>query len=309
MGPDRRRQLRHFLRLSTWWRTVATTGYTVASPAIAPLQPIAAAFGQGFEVSKEGVIVPRGGDRDARDSGQWGTALRWLGDDTEYGLYFMNYHSRTPNVGTTTAGLGTLASIPGIVATANRIAPGSGSGLAQSVMLGRGQYYLEYPEDIRLYGASFSTTLPTGTAWSGEISYRPNAPVQVNTTDLTLAMLNPIAGGAASPIATSPGADNKGYRRKEVTQIQSTLTHFFDQVLGADRLTLVGEAAVVHVGGLEGTLQTALRPRLGVWPVWFRRRYRRLRHLDFMGLSRPGHPRLQQRHRRDQPQAQPVLVP
>ena len=115
--------------------------------------------------------MPRGGDRDARDSGQWGTALRWLGDDTEYGLYFMNYHSRSPNVGTTTAGFSTLASIPGIVAAANRIAPGSGSGLAQSVMLGRGQYYLEYPEDIRLYGASFATTLSTGTAWSGEISY------------------------------------------------------------------------------------------------------------------------------------------
>lgn len=227
------------------------TGYTVGSPAIAPLAPLAAAFGQPIQVTREGVIVPRGGDRDARDSGQWGTALRWLGDDTEYGLYFMNYHSRTPTVGTTTAGLSTLASLPGMVTTANRLAPGSGSGLAQSVMLGRGQYYLEYPEDIRLYGASFSTTLPTGTAWTGEISYRPNAPVQVNTNDLTLALLNPIAGGAASPVATRPGADNTGYRRKEVTQVQSTLTHFFDQVLGAQRLTLVGEAAVVRVGGLE----------------------------------------------------------
>ena len=202
-------------------------------------------------MTREGVVVPRGGDRDARDTGQWGTALRWLGDDTEYGLYFMNYHSRTPTVGTTTAGLSTLAALPGMVGIANRLAPGSGSGLAQSVMLGRGQYYLEYPEDIRLYGASFSTTLPTGTAWTGELSYRPNAPVQVNTNDLTLALLNPIAGGVASPLSTSPGADNKGYRRKEVTQVQSTLTHFFDQVLGAERLTLVGEAAVVRVGGLE----------------------------------------------------------
>ena len=225
--------------------------YTVASPAIRPLQPIAAAFGQGFEVTSEGVVVPRGGDRDARDSGQWGTALRWLGDDTEYGLYFMNYHSRTPTVGTVTAGLSTLSALPGIVGTANAIAPGTGSALAQSVMLGRGQYYLDYPEDIRLYGASFSTTLPTGTAWTGEISYRPNAPVQVSTNDLTLALLNPIAGGALSPISTTPGADNKGYRRKEVTQVQSTLTHFFDQVMGAQRLTLVGEAAVVRVGGLE----------------------------------------------------------
>ncbi|RON06460.1 adhesin [Pseudomonas brassicacearum] len=228
-----------------------TKGYTVGSPAIAPLQPIAAAFGQGFEVSREGVIVQRASDRDARNSGQWGTALRWLGDDTEYGLYFMNYHSRTPIVGTITAGRSTLSALPGIVGTANAIAPGTGSALAQSVMLGRGQYFLEYPEDIRLYGASFATTLPTGTAWTGEISYRPNAPIQVNTNDLTLALLNPIAGGAASPIKTSPGADNSGYRRKEVTQVQSTLTHFFDQVLGAERLTVVGEAAVVRVGGLE----------------------------------------------------------
>jgi len=225
--------------------------YTVGSPAIAPLQPVAAAFGQGFQVTPEGVVVGRAADRHARDSGQWGTAFRWLGDDTEYGLYFMNYHARTPIVSTKTAGLATLAALPGIVGTANALAPGSGAGLAQSTMLGRGQYYLEYPEDVQLYGASFATTLPTGTAWSGEISYRPNAPVQLNTTDLTLALINPIAGGAASPIATSPGADNKGYERKEITQIQSTLTHFFDQVLGAERLTLVGEAAIVHVGGLE----------------------------------------------------------
>ncbi|MHC5785631.1 DUF1302 domain-containing protein [Pseudomonas idahonensis] len=227
-----------------------TTGYTVGNPAIAPLQPVAAAFGQGFQVAREGVILPRGGDRDARDSGQWGAALRWLGDDTEYGLYFMNYHARSPVVSTTTANV-SPATLGAIAGAANGIVPGSGSGLVQSVMLGRGQYYLEYPEDIRLYGASFSTTLPTGTAWTGEISYRPNAPVQVNTNDLTLALLNPIAGGAASPIKTAMGAYNTGYRRKEITQIQSSMTQFFDQVLGADRLTLVGEAAIVRVGGLE----------------------------------------------------------
>ncbi|MGY2373871.1 DUF1302 domain-containing protein [Pseudomonas sp. SDO524_S393] len=226
------------------------SNYTVGNPAIAPLQPLAAAFGQGFQVTNEGVVVQRGRDREARDGGQFGAALRWLGDDTEYGLYFMNYHSRTPTVGTTTAGQSTLTALNSILP----LAPAAfRSGLAQSIMLGRGQYYLDYPEDIRLYGASFSTTLPTGTAWTGEISYRPNAPVQLNTTDLTLALalVNPIAGGTASPIRTAPGADNAGYRRKEITQIQSSMTQFFDQVLGAERLTLVGEAAIVHVGGLE----------------------------------------------------------
>ncbi len=226
-------------------------GYHIGSPAIAPLQPIAAAFGQGFQVDSEGVILPRSGDRDARDSGQWGLALRWLGDETEYGLYFMNYHSRTPIVSTQNAGQATLNALPGIIATANAIAPGTGQGLAQSVMLGNGRYYLEYPEDIRLYGLSFSTTLPTGTAWAGELSYRPNLPLQINTTDMTLSLLNPIANGAAAPVVAGPGQDNVGYRRKEVTQVQTTFTHFFDQVMGAGRFTLVGEIGVAHVGGLE----------------------------------------------------------
>lgn len=226
--------------------------YHVGSPAIAPLQPVAAAFGQGFEVTPEGVVLPRAGDRDARDSGQFGLALRWLGDATEYGAYFMNYHSRTPNLSTRSAGLATAAQLPGIIGTANGLVPGAGSGLAQSVMLGNGRYYLEYPEDIQLYGLSFSTTLPTGTAWSGEISYRPNAPVQLNAQDLSRALLNPLAPGT-SPIESTFGAENRGYNRKEITQLQTTFTHFIDQVLGAERMTVVGEVGYTHVGGLEST--------------------------------------------------------
>ena len=54
--------------------------------------------------------------------------------------------------------------------------------------------------------------------------------------------------------AVRPGNDERvaGYRRKEVSQLQVTATHFFDRVMGAERLTLVGEAALVRVGGLEG---------------------------------------------------------
>jgi hypothetical protein len=252
--------------------------YHVGNPTIAPLQPLAAGFGQGFDVTSEGIVLPRGGDRDARDSGQYGFAFRWLGDATEYGLYFMNYHSRTPIVSTQTAsGILDVPGSPafgGAVADAVAVAngpcdpavfgPGTpacvlgvAGGLLQSAALGNGKYYLEYPEDIRLYGASFSTTLPTGTAWSGEISYRPNAPVQINTTDLSRALLNPLSiantGSAASPVATAEGADNRGYNRKEITQVQTTFTHFFDQVLGAGRVTVVGEVGFAHVGGLEST--------------------------------------------------------
>ncbi len=44
-------------------------------------------------------VVRRDQDREARDSGQYGVALRWYSSDlnfTEFGFYFMNYHSRLP---------------------------------------------------------------------------------------------------------------------------------------------------------------------------------------------------------------------
>ncbi|WAE51475.1 DUF1302 domain-containing protein [Stutzerimonas frequens] len=212
--------------------------------------------GRGVSLSPEGLLVPRGADRDARDSGQFGIALRWLGDSTEYAGYFINYHSRTPNVSYQNAGAADiLAALTGAGAPT----------LTAPTLLGRGNYYLEYPEDIRLYGLSFSTTLPTGTAWQGEISYRPNMPLQLNTTDMTFKLASPAlaaqaAGGGAAGLNAAlalAGVDNRGYNRKGVTQLQSTFTHFFDQVLGAERLTLVGEVGYTRVGGLES--QSELR--------------------------------------------------
>lgn len=206
--------------------------------------------------NSEGTLVRRGPDRDARDDGQWGTAFRYFSPelDTEFGLYFMNYHSRTPVFS---------ASAPGqAVYTA---AAGFGQ-LAPLVVAGNSQYFLEYPEDIRLYGMSFSTTLPTGTSWAGELSYRPNAPVLFNTTDILFAGVNPLGGlfANASLIDGTVGGEVNGYRRKEITQFQTTFTHFFDQVMGASRLTLVGEIGVVHVGGLESSNNT----RYGRDPIY-----------------------------------------
>lgn len=227
----------------------------------------------GVTTSNEGLMVPRGGDRDARDSGQFGIALRWLGDSTEYGAYFMNYHSRTPFLSmqnTDQAGIlaaGSASTVGGNAAAtavmnaggtlqqAQAAALAAGRAALLGTLLGRGQYYLEYPEDIQLYGLSFSTILPTGTAWSGEVSYRPNAPVQINTTDTTFTLASGIGGalgvGNTAGARALAGQDNRGYNRKEITQIQTTFTHFFDQVLGAGRVTVVGEIGYAHVGGLE----------------------------------------------------------
>ena len=206
----------------------------------------------GAAGSSEGVMLRRAGDNDARDSGQWGVALRWLGDEAEYGLYALNYHSRTPNVSYINAD---AASIAAIATTARGLPAAFQKPFVSLGLLGTGSYFLDYPEDIRLYGASFSTTLPTGTAWQGEISYRPNMPLQINTVDTTGWLASGIGGalavGNVSAALAQAGQAHRGYNRKEVTQLQTTFTHFIDQVLGAERMTLVGEIGYTRIGGLE----------------------------------------------------------
>ncbi|MCK9237647.1 MAG: DUF1302 domain-containing protein [Thiopseudomonas sp.] len=214
-----------------------------------------ASFGLGVNATDEGLIIPRGKDNKAGDSGQWGMALRWLGDNTEYGAYFMNYHSRTPFLSMQNAGLDVAAALateifPGF-SVSDALAGAAGPLAPLAAVVGNGQYFMDYPENIRLYGLSFSTTLPTGTAWQGEISYRPNAPIQINTQDITLSLTAPVKADAPAWQNKNFGGVQRGYNRKEITQIQTTFTHFFDQVLGASRATLVGEVGMAHVGGLE----------------------------------------------------------
>ncbi|MCI8209680.1 adhesin [Pseudomonas sp. S25] len=232
-------------------------GLAAALPAVARPTVFNALAAQGVRWGNpdEGAVVRRGPDRDARDGGQFGVAMHYNFEplDTEFGAYFMNYHSRAPifsgrgapagsyNPAALIAALGPLAAQPGLVAS-----------LMPLVVAGNSSYYVEYPEDIQLYGLSFSTTLPTGTAWSGEISYRPNAPVQINTTDILYSGITPL-DATVSPLQGQADTDQPGYRRKEITQLQTSFTQFFDQVMGAERLTVVGEVGWTHVGGLEST--------------------------------------------------------
>lgn len=178
-------------------------------------------------------------DNDPPDSGQFGIALRWFAENlnsTEFGFYAMNYHSRLPLLSARAAT--TVFPTP----------------LANTASL-----IVEYPEDIQLYGISFNTSLPGGIAWQGELSYRPNAPMQLDDVEVLFAALSPInlaltAGGA--PPATkfvsqlgqyNPGAYIKGYTENSQTQLQMTFTKVFAQSLGADQISLVGEIGATDV--------------------------------------------------------------
>lgn len=194
--------------------------------------------GTDFNRDDSGYIyVPRRGDNDARNAGQYGVALRWFAEElnsTEFGLYAMKYHSRNPFTSMYTT-------------TANPLtAPAFGA--ADTA------YRIEYPEDIQLYGLSFQTNAGAASL-AGEISYRPNQPLQLNAFDMAVTSYN-LGSILPTQIETSglPNEYIQGYRRKPVTQAQVSLTRTFDQVLKASRLSVVGEVGYNHIADIgEGS--------------------------------------------------------
>jgi len=169
--------------------------------------------------------VPRIGDRDARDDGQFGAALRWLVGETELGFYAINYHSRLP-----------LASL--LAGEKDAATPFLRDANTASV-------FAEYPEDIQLYGLSFSTPGPFGIALSGEYSYRPNLPVQISTTELTLAALG-LPNQAGVPDDPETDQYIQGYRSVEAHQLQILAIKAIPNVLGATQAIALFEAAAFY---------------------------------------------------------------
>ena len=91
-----------------------------------------------------------------------------------------------------------------------------------------GRYFIEYPTDIQMLGASFNTDLgSTGISWQGEISLKNDVPLQVDDVELlfaALSSLNPAYGGS-NQIGNYLGQYGKeipGYRRHDVWTAQTT---------------------------------------------------------------------------------------
>jgi hypothetical protein len=219
-------------------------------PGIPTLSATAAALYGPFDPAAS-VWAPRANDRDPSDDGQYGLALRYLAsglNNTEFGLYFMNYHSRIPLFsgikGTPTSRLTGGPLIAPICATA---------ALRALCHTGTATYFAEYPEDIRLYGVSFNTAGPGGIALQGEYAYRPNLPLQYATPELLLAALglpNLITGftqipgaptGATAAALIPDGSYMQGWKRVKASQLQVTGTKSWPNVMGASQGIIVGE--------------------------------------------------------------------
>ncbi|MCR4302070.1 MAG: DUF1302 domain-containing protein [Sulfuricaulis sp.] len=192
------------------------------------------------------VWAPRSADRNPGDSGQFGLAMRLFAPEwnsTEFGIYAMRYHSRTPYLSAYRGGA-TVAASAGIGGCTT---PNFGFLIAGvgSLCTAPATYFADYPDDIKLYGVSFNTLGAGGIAWQGEWSYRPNQPVQLATTEVILAaggLSNNITGGTAAAAGVPIGTEISGYRRVTVHQLQVTGTKAFGPSIGAEQFVVVGEA-------------------------------------------------------------------
>lgn len=153
-------------------------------------------------------------DEEPSSSGQFGLAvkvyLESLGSGVELGAYFMNYHSRLPlasfyatqascarregnPLGVDARDLVTfLATCPDIPFVHSLLNPVDSAEQAtdSAAPLDTARFQLEYPENIRLYGLSFNTTVGDFSI-QGEVAYRPNLPLQVDLQDLAFSAFGP----------------------------------------------------------------------------------------------------------------------
>lgn len=178
-----------------------------------------------------GTAVPKGETREAEDGGEYGLALNYLTENaTEYGLYFTNYHSRLPIISART---------------------GTVQGALGGDYPASARYFIEYPEDIKILGGSFNTGLGTsGISLQGELSYKFDAPLQIDDTELLFAALTPVVPqlGAINQVG-SFGFDEEisGYKELDVMQFQTTMTQVFPDIMGSNQLAVVGEFGVTQV--------------------------------------------------------------
>lgn len=233
-------------------------------------------------------------DEPAKDSGQYGLKLGWFAEDlnyTEFGLYYINYHSRRPLISGGMANF-TAAAIQRDLTTLGGLAA-SGTGLSSEQLdeleaFSKG--VIVYPEDIKLLGFSFNTTVGT-TAVSGEISYRQDEPIQIDDTELLFAAMpeqlakGGVAGqtagisqlgdydieGCDAPLGGyGPGATGQGYCLVDTVQAQFTLIQSFGPTLGMDNLNAVAEVGYVAIPDMADPDQLRFNapgtPRSGATP-------------------------------------------
>ena len=190
------------------------------------------------QMQAAGLFATSRGNESPSDYGQFGFALRQMIpalNDAEAAIYYINYHSRLPYF---------------TVNARNTALPGTFPGGIQGP-----SYAAAFPENIHLYGISLNGVEPvSGISLAGELSYRPNIPLAINAPDVNVAVISGAGGSSWVQLppgfSTTNGSPFDAWERKGVWQATGSATQAFDNILGATRLSLFGEAGVVHIDDL-----------------------------------------------------------
>jgi hypothetical protein len=196
-----------------------------------------------------GAGIPKASDDKPSNQGQWGVALRYFSDRilSEFGLYYIRYHSKTPTVGTDAQ-------------------------IGNPACLGFGafcDYFRQYAGKIDVIGGSFTTELLSATL-AGEISYRWNDPTPIVSSGIALgtAIENSL-GGNVDPVQVGGAV-----REKRLQAVLNLIQSFgpstrwgvgrIVEFLHADSFSLTSEMAVTHYPDLESQCVSPFLPVLEV---------------------------------------------
>lgn len=208
------------------------------------------------------------GEIKPKDGGEYGIKFEYFSpelNDTEFAIYYMNYHSRVPVISGIASDFrvvdgegnpaGLLQSLGYLAANQGQI---TSDNIANLPMFSKA--LVEYPEDIKLYGFSFNTTLGE-TSVAGEIAYRQDEPLQIDDVEILYAgMPEQLANAGIRPdldgisqigrdIGTKvgPGQSAQGFILSDTLQAQMTFTHLVGPALGSDNISLLAEVGGIRI--------------------------------------------------------------
>ncbi|HFF2131827.1 TPA: DUF1302 domain-containing protein [Pseudomonas aeruginosa] len=183
-----------------------------------------------------GLAIPFAGERDAKDDGQYGVALRWNVEEieTEFGFFYQRYHDKLPFVGYT------ATSNPDALLVDN--------------------YFINYGEDKDLFGLSMNTMVGP-VAVGAELSYRPNDSVAIDPT----VPFGAAFSGQFNEFSVFDTGVHNGFveEKKWQAHVNAIYTFsandtlgFIPSSLGASDGYLLAEAVVTHYQDLDTSGQT-----------------------------------------------------
>lgn len=209
-------------------------------------------------------LRPKGanGEIKPKNGGQYGIKFEYFSpelNDTEFAFYYMNYHSRVPVISGISADFGA-----GLIQSLKYLADNQGQinsdNIHELAMFSKAK--VEYPEDIKLYGLSFNTTLGN-TSVAGELAYRQDEPLQIDDVEILYAGMpeqlanaglrpdfdgiSQIGRSSYSPNKVAPGKAAQGYILSDTIQAQMTFTHLFGPALGADNMVMLAEIGGIRI--------------------------------------------------------------